>query len=378
VRLDRRSVAKAGMLAFLGSLAAKGLGSPLSQRPPRGLATLGAAFGMQVGIQSSTGRFTQSVLGEFLHRNFNMITPPLKWTNIHPRPDVYDFAAPDHEIAYSKAHGLAVHGHNLCWNSYNPEWFGSVLTKQNASDYLTGYIKAVVGRYRGQIDSWDVINEPIALWNRQPGGLRAGPWLQLIGPDYIDVAFHTTRATDPSCLRTLNLNGCEDQSSSSVQEVRAASLNLLKALLRRGVPIQAVALESHINGPWRSGDIAFTNFLRDLRDTGVQVYISEFDVNDTAIAGSPDQVEAVVAQTYCSFLRDVLSIVPIKRLIFWTSSDRFDWYGSLAVTEARWRRPDGKPHHVGLTDYNFVPNSAYESLQQLLADHPHKNAKGRK
>jgi endo-1,4-beta-xylanase len=358
-----------GMLALLGSLVPKGIGSTLSPRPPRGLATLGAACGMKVGIQSSTGRFTQSVLGQFLQDNFNMITPPLKWTNLRPRPYEYDFAAADHEIAYSKTHGLAVHGHNLCWNSSNPEWFDRVLTKQNARDHLTGYIKTVVGRYRGYVDSWDVVNEPIALWNKQPDGLRAGPWLRLIGPDYIDLAFDATRAADPSCLRTLNLNGCEGQPSSSAYQVRAASLNLVKALLKRGVPLQAVALEAHIDAPWKPGDTAYLNFLHSLSDTGVQVYISELDVNDTAISGTPGQVASAVARTYYDYLKDVLSVTPIKRLIFWSSSDRFDWYGTLAATESRWRRPDGQPHHLGLTDYNFAPNSAYGAIRDLLANH---------
>jgi len=368
MRLDRRHFTKAGVLSLLGVMMRNSIGSNLSQQHARGLASLGATCGMRVGIQSSTGRFTQSVLGPFLRDNFNMITPPLKWTNIRPGPERYDFVAADHEFAYSKGHGLSVHGHNLCWNASNPEWLGSVLTKQNARDYLAGYIKTVAGRYRGQVDSWDVVNEPIAVWQKQPDGLRSGPWLQFIGPEYIDLAFDTARAADPSCLRTLNLNGCEDQSSPAIQQVRAASLSLVKALLKRGVPLQAVALEAHIDGPWRAGDTAYQNFIRALRDTGVEVYISELDVNDTAISGSPTQVEAAVAQTYCNYLKDVLSVVSIKRLIFWTSSDRFDWYGDLARTQVRWQRPDGRPHHVGLTDNDFAPNAAYESLRTLLAN----------
>jgi endo-1,4-beta-xylanase len=210
-----------------------------------------------------------------------------------------------------------------------------------------------------------VVNEPIWLWSKRPDHLRTGTWLDLIGPEYIDLAFHTTQAVDPSCLRTLNLNYCEDQSSNG-DKIRTASLNLVKTLLKRCVPLQAVALESHIDGPWRPGDSAFLNFLRALRDTGVQVYISECDVNDTAISGTPDQVEAAVALTYFNFLEDVLSVIPVRRLIFWTASDRFDWYGSLAATQPRLRRADGREHHLGLTDVNFVPNPAYHSVREAL------------
>jgi endo-1,4-beta-xylanase len=365
-------MAKAAVAALLGTIVQRRMGAAMSVDRPIGLATLGAACGMKIGIQSSTGRFTQAVLGTFLQDNFNMITPPLKWSNICAEPDRYEFAATDHEIGYSKAHGLAVHGHNLCWNSSNPKWFGSVLTKRNARDYLSRYIKTVAGRYRGKVDSWDVVNEPIAVWNRQPDGLRAGPWLELIGPEYIDLAFHEARVADPLSLRTLNLNGCEDQSSSG-EQVRSASLKHVKALLGRGVPVQAVALEAHIDGPWKAGDRDYANFLRALRDTGVEVYISELDVNDTAIAGTSAQVEAAVARTYYSYLEDVVSAVSIGRLIFWSMSDRFDWYGDLAAAQIRWRRPDGQPHHLGLTDCNFLTNAAYESVRKLLKNYPMKS-----
>ncbi len=374
--LDRRRVTKAGILALLGAATCDGIHSEAwSQLAPMGLASLGAACGMKVGIQCSTGRFTQAVLKSFLQANFNMVTPPLKWTSLRPAPDKYDFTAADQEFAYTKTHGLAVHGHNLCWNTSNPAWFGSVLTKQNAREYLTSYIQTVVGRYCGKVDSWDVVNEPIALWNKRPDGLRTGPWLDLIGPEYIDLAFHTTQAVDPSCLRTLNLNGCEQQTSSG-ERVRAASLNLVKALLKRGTPLQAVALEAHIDAPWKPHDTKYINFIRALRDTGVQAYISEFDVNDTAIPGNEAQVKAAVAQSYRDYLIDFLSATPLKRLIFWSMSDRFDWYGTLAATEARWRRPDGQPHHLGLTDNNFAPNPAYDSLRAVLATNSKLYGKG--
>jgi endo-1,4-beta-xylanase len=304
-----------------------------------------------------------------------MITPPLKWAHLRPTADKYDFVAADQEFAYAAAHGLAVHGHNLCWNDWNPEWLKAVLNRQNAQQVLTSYIQTVVGRYRGMVDSWDVVNEPIWLWGKRSDGLRTGTWLDLIGPEYIDLAFHTTQATDPHCLRTLNLNCCEDQSSYGAQ-VRAASVTLVKTLLKRGVPLQAVALEAHIDGPWRPNDSAYLDFIRALRDTGVQVYISEFDVNDTAIPGTEAQVKAAVAETYCSYLKDILSVAPPKRLIFWSMSDRFDWYGLLAATQPRWGRPDKQPHRLGLTDENFAPNPAYQLLQAVLANYSKTHGEG--
>jgi endo-1,4-beta-xylanase len=364
---SRRHAIKSGALALLGAALLDGQGAEASSPlAADGLATLGAARGMRVGIQCGSGRFVQPVLGPFLRANFNVFTAPLKWTSVHPAPDKFDFSEADRQFVDAKSYGIAIHGHNLCWNTGNPAWFGQVLTKQNARDYLAGHIQTVAGRYRGKVDSWDVVNEPVTIWNHRPDNLRAGPWLDLIGPEYIDLAFHATQAADPAALRTLNQNNCEDQTAAGAA-TRAASLTLVKALLKRGVPLQAVALEAHVDAPWRANDTAYINFIRALRDCGVEVYITEFDVNDTAVAGTDAQVESAVAQTYRDYLTDVLAAGPMKRLIFWSMSDRFDWYGDLAVTQPRWRRRDGRSHHLGLTDTSFAPNPAYYAVRDLLA-----------
>jgi len=374
---SRRQAIKSGAWALLGAALFDGpaaeASSPLAVN---GLATLGAVRGMKVGIQCGSGRFAQPVLGPFLRANFNMFTAPLKWTSVHPAPDTYDFNEADRQFVDAKTYGLAIHGHNLCWNTGNPSWFTSVLSKQNARDYLTGHIQTVAGRYRGKVDSWDIVNEPIATWNHRSDDLRTGAWLDLIGPEYIDLAFHATQSADPAALRTLNLNGCEDPATGAA--TRAASLTLVKALLKRGVPVQAVALEAHIDAPWRPGNTAYINFIRALRDLGVEVYVTECDVNDTAIAGTDAQVENAVAQTYRAYLADVLAAAPLKRLIFWSMSDRFDWYGDLAATQPRWRRPDNRPHHLGLTDTNFAPNPAYCAVRDLLAANARQSGSGQR
>jgi endo-1,4-beta-xylanase len=366
MRSTRRHAIKSGASVLLGAAVSDVASLAWCEPSRQGLAAIGAARGMKVGIQCGSGRFAQPVLGPFLQANFNLVTSPLKWTSLRPSPDRFDFTEADRQFVDAKTYGFAIHGHNLCWNTSNPAWFGSVLTRQNARDYLTNHIAAVAGRYRGKVDSWDVVNEPIATWNKRPDGLRTGPWLDLIGPEYLDIAFHTAAAADPSALRTLNLNGCEGQ-TPAVEPTRAASLGLVRSLLRRGVPLQAVGLEAHIDAPWRSGDAAYINFIRALRDCGVEVYVTELDVNDTAIPGTEAQVKAAVAQTYRDYLTDVLTATSPRRLIFWSMSDRFDWYGELALTQPRWRRPDGQPHRLGLTDENFVPNPAYYALLGVLS-----------
>jgi endo-1,4-beta-xylanase len=366
--MTRREVLRQGLLTLVAAGVVTSLDRYSEAETQKGLSAVVDSCIMKIGVQASTGRFAQATLGPFLRNNFNLVTPGLKWENLQPSHDRYTFTEADKEFAYAQSYGLSVHGHNLCWNASNPEWLETALNKQNAREYLTGYIHTVAGRYKGRADSWDVVNEPIAPWDKRPDGLRRGPWLTYLGPEYIDIAFHATRDADPASLRTLNLNGCEAQSSEG-DAVRSASLDLVKALLKRGVPIQAVALESHIDGLWKPNYAPHANFIKGLRDLGIVVIVSELDVNDSRITGSISQVKQAVAQSYANYLTDVLSAGAIQRLIFWSYTDRDNWYDAIAAasSDPRWRGSGGRPHYPGLTDASYRVNPAYKAVHDTLA-----------
>src|SRR5215472_7439616 len=88
--------------------------------------------------------------------------------------------------------------------SGDPDWFGGTVTKENARQILTEHIRTVAGRYARRLHSWDVVNEAIDAKSDRPDGLRKSPWFDLIGPDYIDIAFRTAREADSKALLTYN------------------------------------------------------------------------------------------------------------------------------------------------------------------------------
>ena len=99
--------------------------------------------------------------------------------------------------------GILVSGHNLCWNSQAaaPTWFKSVLNKWNAHRYLTEHITTVMRRSMpGALTTWDVVNEPTVFWSKRPDKLYPGIWLDLLGPTYIDTAFHAAAAANRRAL----------------------------------------------------------------------------------------------------------------------------------------------------------------------------------
>jgi endo-1,4-beta-xylanase len=122
---------------------------------------------------------------------------------LRPAPDVYDFSNGDKAVAWAERHGMLFRGHCLVWWNALPDWFGSYVTPGNAKQVMTNHITTVVKHYAGRVYSWDVVNEAIYHDNR-PDGLRRKPWLDFIGPEYIDIAFHTAHAADPKARLVLN------------------------------------------------------------------------------------------------------------------------------------------------------------------------------
>ena len=328
----------------------------------------GRSCGLKIGVQAERTSLQDSAFCRAVVENFGMITPgnELKWARLRPSPDVYNFADADWMVNFAQKNNMLVHGHNLCWNAAgtNPSWFASVLTKENAREYLTQHITTVMGRYRGRIDSWDIVNEPVVPWSKREDGLYPGIWLNLLGADYIDIAFHAAAAADPKALRVLNIYYVE-QGTPDDEKGRRQNLLLLQQLVHRGVPLQAVGIESHLNASQPMGGASLNRFLDDVRSLGLQVLITELDVDDTQVAGDNQSRDAAVAQCYSDYLTQVVPQGRVDRLIFWTASDRFNWMNSIHA--AKFARADRGLHRSGLWDVNMMKKASYRAVGVALA-----------
>jgi endo-1,4-beta-xylanase len=169
----------------------------------------------------------------------------MKWRALRPAADKYNFAGADAILAFAAAHGQKVRGHNLCWHESIPDWFAGTVTKDNARRILTEHIRTVAGRYAGKLQSWDVVNEAIDPKSGLPDAMRKSPWLELVGPDYLDVAFRAAREADSTALLTYNDYGIETDALDETEK-RAAVLALVRGMKKRGVPIDAVGVQSHL------------------------------------------------------------------------------------------------------------------------------------
>jgi endo-1,4-beta-xylanase len=287
----------------------------------------------------------------------------LKWSHLRPDPETFNFADADWMMNFARQHNMLFHGHNLCWNADNPKWMASVLNKSNARKYLTDHIMKVMGRYAGQVDSWDVVNEPFAVWDGRPDGLYKGTWLDLLGPEYVDIAFESAAQADPKALRVLNVHHVE-QDTANDEKTRQLTMKFLTQLMNRKVPIQAIGIESHLNAADPIAGQSLDRFIKEIRDMGLEVLFTEIDVNDTSVSGSEQERDQKVAGYYYNYLSKVIPLSDAKRVIFWTPMDSQNWMDYLHTPQ--YSRADGKKHRPGLFDENMQAKSAYTAVVSAL------------
>jgi endo-1,4-beta-xylanase len=300
---------------------------------------------------------TDSVASQTIASECDMVAigNDLKMNRIHPQPDLYDFSYGDWDLDWSKRNNLLFRGHTLVWHNALPSWFQTYVNKENAQRVMIDHITTVMKHYSGKMYSWDVVNEPIHAGqpNDRPDGLRSWPWLQLIGADYIEIAFRTAALADPAAK--LFLNECFIEQDLPLHAIRRdALLRVATDLKKRQVPITGLGVEGHIRADTPLATVEFGRWLRAVRELGLEIMITELDVDDSGIPGP--QVDDAVARRYVEFLELVGPFVSV--INFYALED----YVGLP------KRPDGLIHRPNLFDTSFQKKPAYYATAKALAD----------
>jgi endo-1,4-beta-xylanase len=246
----------------------------------------------------------------------------MKWGPMRPSPTEFNWEGGDKLIAFAEANGMKVRGHNLCWHRQLPKWFEGYATKENAAALLTTHIETVMTRYKSKMQSWDVVNEAVLPSDGRPDTLRDRPWLKLIGPGYIELAFRTARAADPSTKLTYNDYGIEAEDDASAKK-RAAVLELVRGLHAQGL-IDAVGVQSHISAGGNYGS-GLAGFLDAVSGMGLEIYVTEMDVNDRKLGSEDALRDKAVAATYREYLDLVLKNAAVKDVLTWGITDKYTW-----------------------------------------------------
>jgi endo-1,4-beta-xylanase len=272
-----------------------------------------------------------------------VVTPEncMKPQPIHPSENTYNWTTADTLMKWCDDNNIKVYGHTLCWHSQTANWFfqpgadGQQATRELAMERLKNHILTVVGRYKGRIMGWDVVNEAI----NDGGGagetenLRNSSWHRLIGPDYLTLAFKWAHEADPEAKLYYNDYNIE-QGSVQNKGKHASSMLLLKRLIKDGAPINGVGIQGHWSLNTNIADVE--KAITDYESLGLKVSISELDVTvtgsnsgafnvgggGTISADAFQQQAQVYAKLFDVFKRHSNAI---SRVTFWGISDQRSW-----------------------------------------------------
>jgi endo-1,4-beta-xylanase len=310
-------------------------------------------------------------------REFNTISPEnvLKWIVVHPQPNQYDFAPADKYVAFGERNGMFIIGHTLVWHSQVPGWVfqdaqGQPLTRDALLARMKDHINTVVGRYKGRIKGWDVVNEAL----NEDGSLRQTPWMKIIGPDYIQKAFEFAHEADPAAELYYNDYNLDYPAK------RDGAVRLIKSLLDKGIPVHAIGSQEHLKLTTPTA-IQVDSAIRAFAAIGVKVNVTELDIDllppatrntgaDVSMragpapslnpyaAGLPDSMQLKLAHRYEDLFRVYLANKDaIDRVTFWGVTDGDSWLNGWPVP--------GRTSYPLLFDRQLGKKPAYDAVSAL-------------
>jgi endo-1,4-beta-xylanase len=306
-------------------------------------------------------------------RHYNTATPEndMKWEKIHPQPGQFNWGPADSFMDFCEKNGMAPIGHTLVWHSQTPKWVftdeaGGPLTREALLDRMNDHISTVVGRYKGRIKGWDVVNEAL----NDDGTMRSSQWLKIIGEDkpeqqydHIARAFEYAHAADPEMELYYN-----DYNLSTSRAKADGAAAIVKHLQSRGIRIDGVGMQVHAGLTWpKVKDLEYA--IKTLSATGVKVMVTELDVRtqtrgtrgadvtqvNRQTTADPNAVSAEVQQQLADKYAEIFSVLVkhrdvISRVTFWGVYDATSWIGGSPL----------------LFDRNYEPKKAFHAVLQVV------------
>lgn len=302
-------------------------------------------------------------------RQFNSITPEnvMKSMFVQPTKGSFQFDLTDKYVAYGEKHNLFIHGHTLIWHSQLAPWMNQIKDSIEMKAFMKNHITALVSRYKGKINSWDVVNEAL----NEDGSLRKSVFLNTIGESYLIDAFKLAATADPKTdLYYNDYNLCDPAK-------RAGAVKLIQTLQSNGAKIDGIGMQGH----WKLDKPSLEEIEKSIitySNLGIKVAITEFDinvlpspwdivgadVNQKAAASEkmnpystslPDAVQTQLAERYKAIFKIFLKYKDkISRVTFWGASDGQSWLNDWPI--------EGRTNYPLPFDRNLEPKKAYFSI----------------
>lgn len=337
-----------------------------------------------IGVAINDGQIEEkdSLVTTLISKEFNSITAEniMKSMLIHPTKDAFDFKMTDKFIAFGEKYDMHIHGHTLVWHSQLSPWMAQIKDSLELATAMENHIKTITGRYKGKIDSWDVVNEAL----NEDGTLRKSVFLDVLGEDFLALAFKWTSEADPNTDLYYN-----DYNMTNVDK-RNGAIKMIKAIQEQGIKVDGIGMQGH----WSLD----TPSIKEIEESilayaalDVKVAITELDINilprpwdfvGAEVSQSfennermnpypkhlPDSIQTQLTNRYQDIFKLFLKHQDkISRVTLWGVNDSQSWLNNWPIR--------GRTNYPLLFDRELKSKPAYDSILSLKKVLPKSNPK---
>ncbi|MUT68568.1 endo-1,4-beta-xylanase [Paenibacillus sp. NEAU-GSW1] len=303
---------------------------------------------------------------QLIKKHFNSLTAgnELKWDATEPQEGQFNFTRSDKIVNFAVENGIAMRGHTLIWHSQTPEWVfydenGNLASKELLFARMKRHIENVVGRYKGKIYAWDVVNEVLEPGDKQPGGLRNSLWYKIAGEEFIEKAFQYAHEADPNAKLFIN------DYNTNMPDKRQDLHDLIKRLKDKGIPVDGVGHQTHI-GIESPQAQELDDMIQAFTDLNIEQQVTELDMS--VYTNDNDAYETFSLELQVKQARRYKEIFDVFRkhadqltaVIFWGKDDLNTWLRTFPVDRNNWpllfdERLQAKYAYWALVDPSKLP-----------------------
>jgi GH35 family endo-1,4-beta-xylanase len=329
-----------------------------------------------IGAALNTGQFTgkDTASIRIIKQHFNSITAEncMKSGPIHPQEDKFNFDQPDQFVEFGLQNHMFIVGHCLVWHSQAPRWMftdekGNDVSRDVLIARMKNHIQTVVGRYKGKVNGWDVVNEAIA----DDGSWRQSKYYKIIGPEFIKLAFQFAHEADPNAELYYN------DYSMALPGRREGVVKMVQELQKDGIRIDGIGMQGHVSMDFPKIE-EFEKSILAFAALGVQVHITEMDIS--ALPSPKNQqgadvdsrvdykaelnpytngITAEAEQAHANRYKEFFDLFvkhqdKIKRVTLWGVQDGQSWKNNFPIP--------GRTDYALLFDRNYQPKSFVKSV----------------